>query len=236
VDKAEAGRTAVLLCAERTLRRRCLAQFLELSGLRVRISGLENGDVGSEPRAAPNHAVDLAIIDTAEKSCRHPAVKRVFSDLHRVLPGVPIVVVSDLEDSSTVVDAIQLGARAYFPSSLDPNILFETLRFVQSGGTLVPPSELISREDPEKLPQSAKALVMETLGVTARELRVLELLQSGQSNKAIARELNIEESIVREDVDRILTKLRANNRTQAALLARQMVNNGQLTKPAADFQ
>jgi DNA-binding NarL/FixJ family response regulator len=220
----------VLLCDERTLRRRCLAQFLELSGLRVRITALEKSGQG-ETFAAPDEVVDLAIIDTGEKSCNHPGVRRIFDDLRRVLPSVLIVVVSDREDGSAAVEAMQLGARAYFPSSLDPIILVEALRFIQNGGTFVPPSALMNEREPEKLPPSSKAWVMEMLGVTERELAVLELLQRGQSNKAIARELAIEEGTVKAHVHRILKKLRADNRTQAALLARQMANKDPTLDP-----
>ncbi len=214
----------VLLCDERTLRRQCLAQVLELSGLCVRINALVEGGVESEALAAPDHAVDLAIIDAGEKACSHPEVNRVFSHLHRVLPDVPIVVVSDREDLSAVIEAMQLGARAYFPSSLDPTILIETLRFVQNGGTFVPPSALMNDQVPQELAQSTQAKAMETLGITGRELRVLELLKKGHSNKAIARELDIEEGTVKVHVHRILKKLNADNRTQAALLARRLAN------------
>ena len=196
--EAESGRMTVLLCDERTLRRQCLAQVLELSGLCVRINTLDNGGVESEALAAPGHAVDLAIIDAGEKPCSHPEVSQIFSDLQRVLPDTPIVVVSDREDLSAVVEAMQLGARAYFPSSLDPTILVETLRFVQNGGTFVPPSALMSEQEPRELAQSAEAKAMETLGITGRERRVLELLKKGHSNKAIARELDIEEGTVRK--------------------------------------
>lgn len=136
---AEGGRVAVLLSGGSTLRRQCLAQFLELSGISVRIVALENGGKGG---ASPllGTAADLALIDTGEKSCSDPGVKKIFDELRGMVPSVPIVVISDREDGSAVVDAMQLGARAYFPSSLDPKILLETLRFVQNGGTFVPPS------------------------------------------------------------------------------------------------
>ena len=222
--EAEGRRMTVLLCDERALRRRCLAQFLELSGLHIRINALENSK--SEVLAAPDEPVDLAIIDTGEKSCSHPAVRKILDCMRRELPGVPLVVVSDREDGSAAVEAMQLGARAYFPSSLDPNILVETLRFIQHGGTFVPPSALINDDKPEEMTQSTKIWVMDTLGVTECELRVLELLQTGQSNKAIARALAIEESTVKAHVHHILRKLRASNRTQAALLAREMVHMG----------
>ncbi len=221
----EEERINVLLSDGRTLRRQCLAKFLELSGIGVRIIALEDGGQ-SEADAPTEGAADLALIDTGDKACSHPEVKKIFDDLRTLVPGVPIVVISDREEVSAVVDAMQLGARAYFPSSLDPKILIETLRFVQNGGTFVPLSALMSRHGPHSLPPATR---IETLGITGRELRVLELLQRGQSNKVIARELDIEEGTVKVHVHRILKKLHANNRTQAALLARQIAE--EVVKP-----
>jgi DNA-binding NarL/FixJ family response regulator len=59
-------------------------------------------------------------------------------------------------------------------------------------------------------------------GLTPSEQRVLELLKKGQPNKVIARELDIEETTVKVHVRRIMRKLNAANRTQAALVAQQM--------------
>lgn len=114
----------ITLIAGRTLRAQCLARFLELSGLGIRIVALESirdsllGQAGD---------VDLAIIDSGERTCRDPDIGTSFKCLRDALPSVPIVVVSDREDWSTVIETLNLGARAYFPSSLDPDILIETL-------------------------------------------------------------------------------------------------------------
>jgi DNA-binding NarL/FixJ family response regulator len=213
---------SVLLCGGRKLRRECLAEFLELKGVPAQMIALENG--GQDAAAAlagASAAAALAIIDAGEKSCSDPAVEKLFDDLRSAIPGIAIVVISDREDGSAVVDAIRLGARAYFPSSLDLKILVETLRFVQNGGTFVPPSALIGEYEPQRLPPAAVS-AMRALGITGRELRVLELLQKGHSNKAIARELDIEEGTVKVHVHRILGKLNAHNRTEAALRALQM--------------
>ena len=218
----------VLLCDERTLRRQCLAGLLELRGIRVRIPALENG--GKTDGAAPaGEPADLAVIDIGEKACSHPGVKKILDDLQSTMPNVPIVVISDRDDGSAVADAMQLGARAYFPSSLDSKILVETLRFVQNGGTFVPLSALMGGHDRQRLPPANGASAIETLGITGRELGVLELLQRGRSNKVIARELDIEEGTVKVHVHRILKKLHADNRTQAALLARQIAE--EVVKP-----
>ena len=67
---------------------------------------------------------------------------------------------------------------------------------------------------------------METRSLTPSEQRVLELLRDGKPNKVIARELDIEETTVKVHVRRILKKLNAANRTQAALVAQHMADGG----------
>jgi DNA-binding NarL/FixJ family response regulator len=209
----------VALVAARTLRAQCLARFLELSGLGIKIVALENIRDSSPDRIG---AVDLAIIDTGEQTCRDPEIRTSFACLHDVLPSVPIVVVSDREEWSAVIATLNLGARAYFPSSLDPDILIETLRFVQKGGTFIPIEVLINAPVHHKRPQGAEARLVEMRGLTPSEQRVLDLLKKGKPNKAIARELDIEETTVKVHVRRIMKKLNAANRTQAALVAQKM--------------
>ena len=137
---------------------------------------------------------------------------------------MPVVVVSDREDWSAVIAALNLGARAYFPSSLDPDILIETLRFVQKGGTFIPIDVLIRAPVHRTRSPGAEARRIEMRGLTPSEQRVLDLLKKGKSNKAIARELDIEETTVKVHVRRIMKKLHAANRTQAALAAQQMAD------------
>ena len=211
----------VALIAGRTLWAQCLARFLELSGLDIRIVALDNL---RDHLHGQNDAVDLAIIDIGEQTCRDPDIRTSFAFLRDALPGVPIVVVSDRDDWPNVIETLNLGARAYFPSSLDPDILIETLRFVQKGGTFIPLDVLIHAPVHRKRPQGTEARRTEMHGLTPSEQRVLELLKKGKPNKAIARELDIEETTVKVHVRRILKKLHAANRTQAALVAQQMAD------------
>ena len=60
------------------------------------------------------------------------------------------------------------------------------------------------------------------VGLTARERQVLERLQLGAANKVIARQLNLRESTVKVHIRRIMRKLGAINRTQAALCAARL--------------
>jgi DNA-binding NarL/FixJ family response regulator len=222
MSAVEETKITVGLLARRSLRGQCLARFLELSGLGIRTVAVEHFETAFS-LAQPDAEIDVAVIDTGEHPCSDDGIKTTFTCLGKALPSVPIVVVSDREDSAAVFEALLLGARAYVPSSLDPEILLETLRFVHKGGTFIPLDVLINFIGNRKGARAAAVRPTDPHGLTGGELRVLDLLKRGEPNKVIARALQIEEGTVKVHVRRILKKLNAANRTQAALVAQQMV-------------
>jgi DNA-binding NarL/FixJ family response regulator len=217
----EDSRITIGLFARRTLRGQCLARVLGSSGHEVHLIPIERMTSGP---AGPELQVDVAVIDTAEHGCSEPDIKAVFTRLSKLRPTLPIVVDSDRDGRTAVFEALRLGARAYVPSSLDPEILFETLRFVHKGGTFIPLDVLINVSGQRGTAGRAMAEGAGSLGLTDAELRVLELLREGQPNKLIARALDIEEGTVKVHVRRILKKLNAANRTEAALVAQRLVS------------
>jgi DNA-binding NarL/FixJ family response regulator len=217
----ERAQTTVALVGGRRLRELCLARFLEVSGICIKIGEVQRLRESLDSHGKP---IDLVIIDTGGHSCSDGSIAGILEQLGEILPGVPVVVVSDREDWSAVFDALCHAVRAYFPSSLDPEILLETLRFVQKGGTFIPLETLMDVPLRRRRSQRAEARRTELRGLTPGEQRVLELLRKGKPNKIIARELNIEETTVKVHVHRILKKLNAANRTQAALVAQQMTD------------
>lgn len=68
----------------------------------------------------------------------------------------------------------------------------------------------------------ANDLARETLGISDRELEVLELLASGRSNKEIASALNVSPNTVKTHVARLFGKLEVTRRTAAILRAREL--------------
>jgi DNA-binding NarL/FixJ family response regulator len=215
----EGTQFTVALVGGRRLRELCLARFLEMSGMRIKIGEVENL---RESLLSQDESIDLVVIDTGGHTCGERSIAAILACLREVLPGVPVVVVSDREDWAAAFDALCHAVRAYFPSSLDPEILLETLRFVQKGGTFIPLEMLINSPVHHRRSPGSGARRTELRGLTPSEQRVLELLREGKPNKVIARELEIEETTVKVHVRRILKKLHAANRTQAALVAQQM--------------
>lgn len=62
---------------------------------------------------------------------------------------------------------------------------------------------------------------LQQLGITPRELEILEALASGLSNREIAGRLNVSENTVKTHTSRVFDKLSARRRTQAVQRAKE---------------
>jgi DNA-binding CsgD family transcriptional regulator len=81
-------------------------------------------------------------------------------------------------------------------------------------------TRLFHREPSEPFERNAR--VRETLGISARELEVLELLAAGRSNKQIASRLEISPNTVKTHIGSLYDKLEVGRRTEAVLRAREL--------------
>jgi DNA-binding CsgD family transcriptional regulator len=71
-------------------------------------------------------------------------------------------------------------------------------------------------------PFTPNTQVRETLGVSEREMQVLELLAAGRSNKEIANNLDVSPNTVKTHVAKLFEKLEASRRTEAISRAREL--------------
>jgi DNA-binding NarL/FixJ family response regulator len=214
--------TTVILIDDRTLTRQCFAHWLEISDPHLRIVGVPRLD---QPERLRHYGrVDLAVVSIGILLASEPMVAATLDRLQEMMPEVPQIVVSDREDLRAVAEAIRRGVRGYIPTSLDSHVVVEALHFVQAGGTFVPASALINAATAPVLKTAGATQIASSsaLGFTQREREVLGHLRQGKPNKIIAHELRMQESTVKVHVRRIMKKLKATNRTQAAFLAQRM--------------
>jgi two-component system nitrate/nitrite response regulator NarL len=130
--------------------------------------------------------------------------------------------VVDLPPSPGVVlSALESGAVGYTLRGEDPDQLVAKVRDARAGKLRVPP-EMAGRM--ARRLQGLSALCTEknvdlrlSLGLTQRELEVLELIREGRTNPEIARDLHISVGTVKNHVNAILKKLRVDSRHEAAL-------------------
>jgi DNA-binding NarL/FixJ family response regulator len=112
------------------------------------------------------------------------------------------------------VAAVQAGAKGYMLKGAPRNDIFNAIRVVSKGGSLLQPvvaSKLLQHITHQSAPDS----------LTEREMEVLHLIAQGKPNKEIAVDLTISERTVKFHVSSILGKLNAGNRTEAVTIAAQ---------------
>jgi DNA-binding NarL/FixJ family response regulator len=139
-----------------------------------------------------------------------------LSELRRVVPTTPIVVVSAVGDPKIMQDVIMGGACAFIPKSAPGQMLINALRVILAGGTYMPTGIVAALRGGDGTSHSE---------LTLRQRRVLELLSTGLSNKRIARALDISEITVKAHVTAIFRKLGVTNRVQAGLEARRVLES-----------
>ena len=125
-------------------------------------------------------------------------------------PSLRVLVLSAIEHSSGATAALEAGAVGYIPKSLSLFATAAGVRLIGEGGIYVP--------SPESL-QAARDAGRTALGLTPREIDLLRLLAQGLNNKDIARELDIAEDSVQQQVHETLRVLGAASRVEALVIA-----------------
>ena len=115
-----------------------------------------------------------------------------------------------------VAEALSAGAAGFLPKTLPARSLGNAVAFMLMGETYLP-AELNQGLDTPELPEGSR---LEDL--SKREREVLRLLSDGLANKEIARMLDLSEAAVKLHIKTVFRHLGVSNRTQAAMLARDL--------------
>ncbi|MGW8226899.1 MAG: response regulator [Anaerolineales bacterium] len=142
----------------------------------------------------------------------------VLKNLRRDHPKIKVIVFTAFDTDEQIVGAVKAGAKGYLLKGAPSQDLFEAIRTVSKGGSLLQPvvaSKLIEHVSGE----SDLRRLEETVSLTERERQVLGQLALGKTNKEIAQELVITERTVKFHVSSIFSKLGVSNRTEAVTIA-----------------
>ena len=126
-----------------------------------------------------------------------------------------IVMITVSDQAEDLVASLRAGADGYLLKDMEPEQMLENLQSVADGRIIV--SEALTHMLAVALRQQKRPENPEEAGLTEQELRILERIASGKSNKLIGKELDIAEGTVKVHVKHILRKLNLRSRVEAAV-------------------
>ena len=134
-------------------------------------------------------------------------------------PETPILVVTGNEEDALLLALFQLGVAGFAPKTSRSPVIEAAIRLILAGGRYLPPrvGELAARQRQGMAPPAGVAARL-----TERQMDVLRMIAAGQSNKAIARALDLSPATIKTHAAAALAALGAANRTEAVFKAREM--------------
>ena len=201
----------ILLAEDQTLMRQGLKTILELeSDLRV-VGEAEDGK--SAVRLALQLRPDIILMDVQMPEMNGVEATKAIC---QAWPEARIIILTTFDRDDYVFQGVRAGAVGYLLKDREAQQLIETVRRAHGGEVFIQP-EIASRTLRAALHSSGQ--LIEPL--SERELEVLVMLAQGIPNKLIADRLHLAEGTVKNHVSNILGKLQAQNRTEAADIARR---------------
>jgi DNA-binding NarL/FixJ family response regulator len=230
-----------VLVGKNTLRREGLARILHSANFRI-LASVSCADELLTGKVQLRQPLFIVLENTGDES--HAVVEQI-EFLKSRHPDGRIAVVADRYRLSELVSAFRAGATGYFADVMTCDVFIKSIELVMMGETVLPPAFLSFVLDPEADHPDAAGLFDNgnrafvaaddriAPQLSPREKSILRCLIEGDSNKCIARKIDIAEATVKVHIKAILRKIRVQNRTQAAIwgmnncsLARSAYNNG----------
>lgn len=209
----------VVIVDDHPLFRRGLKQLLSTLSIFTLLGEASCGKDGIE--LVQSQRPDLLLLDLNMKDMSGLDVLKAIkaSDLDT---RIVMITVSDQADD--LIAALRGGADGYLLKDMEPEQMLESLQAAAAGRIIV--SEALTHLLAASLRQQKRPNNPIDAGLTEQELRILERIANGKSNKLIGKELDIAEGTVKVHVKHILRKLNLRSRVEAAVWSVETLQKG----------
>jgi two-component system nitrate/nitrite response regulator NarL len=215
---------ATVLVGPSTLKREGISRILSAAGFRI---------VASAPQveelifaSLPQHQSILLVISADNDPGLAISQIELFKQCQ---PTGRVALLADHLQPRDMVRAYRAGSDVYFARAATSDAFIKALELIMLGETILlseflpfmldPDDKHVAIDHERDAEASFELHEGETPPLSAREKCILRCIVEGNSNSAIARRLNIAEATVKGHVKAIRQKVRAQNRTQAAIWA-----------------
>ncbi len=129
-------------------------------------------------------------------------------------PKIKILVLTTFDDAKTVEAAMSGGADGYILKEMEDDKVIQSVKAVCAGIRVFGDSVF---EGMRRQMTAVRPVPVNLEGITVREREIMRLVAHGMDNKEIAAELFLAEGTVRNNISRLLEKLKLKDRTQLAV-------------------
>lgn len=169
----------------------------------------------------PLYDIDMLLIDVHILMDYRSEVENMMEDYH-----TKVIVLANNGEESRVTEAVKLGVHGYLLKEMNAKSFVYAIETVIDGNAYIHPSatsdlvddyrRLMYKETRDDIPDNFERPYHL---YTKRECEILQLLTDGQSNKSIAKTLDISEKTVKNHVSSLFKKMQVHDRTQAVVTA-----------------
>jgi DNA-binding NarL/FixJ family response regulator len=207
----------VFLLDDHEIVRQGLRTLLESDG-DIEVVG-ESGLASEATSRIPALRADVAVLDARLPDGSGIEVCRL---IRAVDPSIKALILTSYDDDEALFASIMAGASGYILKEVNAQDLLGAVRHVAAGHSLIDPllvERVLDRvrNGPETAPELAN--------LTEQELRLLELIAEGLTNRQIGERMFLAEKTVKNYVSTLLGKMGLERRTQAAVLASRLLSD-----------
>jgi two-component system, NarL family, nitrate/nitrite response regulator NarL len=204
----------VMLVDDHALCRSGLTDLLQHRGNIKVVAAL--GDPQQVPDALREHQPDLLVLDL-----RMPALDglSLLRKLRAEGIATPVLILTMSDSEADLSAALRAGVRGYLLKDMEPEDVMAGIERAARGELVVAPAMTLKLAQMLQAGSSGSVRKEMLASLTEREREILDHLARGESNKTIARALDISHDTVKLHVRHILAKLNLSSRVEAAVLA-----------------
>ena len=208
----------ILLIEDHALVREGMTHLLHQLDEEVTVFEAANGEDGVVVLEA-NADLDMVLLDLSLPGIDGLSWMKIQ---RKRFPAVPMLVVSAHDDGATIAKVMSAGAAGFVPKAQSADRLLESLNRVLAGEIVDPgatPTYPIGIDNPEVMKPAGGKTRPKDIGLTRRQVDVLDLLIKGKTNREIGILLGLTEGTVKLHVTAVLKALGVKSRTQALVAA-----------------
>ena len=174
------------------------------------VATAENGY--KELYACKNNDIDVVLMDIRMKDCDGVMGTRLIKEQ---FTKIKVIMLTTFKDKEYIQEALKYGAFGYMLKDSSHDVIYEGIKTAYKGNMVVHPDVAVEMMGSSKSVKSD----LDKYGLLPKEIKIIEAIANGLSNKEIAEELFLSEGTIKNNITSILAKLELRDRTQIAIFA-----------------